>query len=700
MTVRWAILGVIVITAQLVGGSASASAGDDGVGPRIQSVAAGGSHSCALTEAGDVWCWGANSVGQLGSGDLTLAEPYGRPSAGRVVGLRQTAAFLAAGANHTCALTVKGALRCWGFNLYGQVGDGTSGETNFRSSPADVVDLGLNTVAVGAGDYHTCAIDEGHRARCWGLNDVGQLGTGEMTGRVPHSRPSEVTGLQADVVAISAGGAHTCALDQDGTVWCWGSNSHGQLGDGTTTDRSSPSEVRLDTEAVAVSAGGEHTCALTTAGGVKCWGRNDAGQLGDGTTDDRSLPEDVVGHTGGVIGIAAGHSHTCVLTKNGRVQCWGSNGWGRLGNASIELDSFSSVPVDVGGLDAVSAVSAGGEHSCAVVADGSVWCWGKDFAGQLGDGNAGLGKFSAAPVRVRFAALEPSPTPGVSRLRLVTLGDSILAGCCQDRSRGAAALFNRFVSREYGEPVALFNLATDNASSDGLVLDPHIWTWSQRATTQIDEAVILLRESEAEGDDVLAIALQIGGNDFLELRDPGTGTLCYQGPTETCAALFADALAAFRSNLRRTIGDLTRNKQLDTPVIILNYYNPFDTGADTPLIRVAEAAVGAINAIIAEMAAERGAHLVDIHSRFAGKASTLVSGTDPTLEGHGVIADAMADVYVSLRAKAPEVPSALPKTGLSYSDRDAGWVWPVAALAVLLGILAWAILSTAASARR
>ena len=195
----------------------------------------------------------------------------------------------------------------------------------------------------------------------------------------------DVSGLSSGVVSISAGGSHVCALTAGGGVKCWGWNAGGQLGDGTTTNRYVPTDVSgLSSGVAAISARGLHTCALTTQGGVKCWGWNTSGELGDGTTSTRLTPVDVVGLTSGVTSISTGQSHTCALTKANGLKCWGDNLYGELGDTTT---TNRLTPTDVAGLSSgVASFTTGGYHTCAVLIGGSVKCWGYNGYGQIGDG--------------------------------------------------------------------------------------------------------------------------------------------------------------------------------------------------------------------------------------------------------------------------------------------------------------------------
>ncbi|MBY0279526.1 DUF4215 domain-containing protein [Candidatus Binatia bacterium] len=375
-------LGVRAAAALLVLGSGLAPApASAGIATR---VAAADAHTCAVTTAGGVKCWGANGNGQLGDGTTIT-----RPTAVDVTGLTSGVATVAVGLAHTCALTTGGGVKCWGFNLYGLLGDGT---TTDRLEPVDVVGLGSGVVAIAAGQFHTCALTIGGGVKCWGYNDQGAVGNGTLTTTVPT--PVDVTGLGSGVAAIAAGQYHTCAVTTSGGARCWGFNELGGLGDGTTMQRLEPVDVvGLDSGVAAISGGYYHTCALTTAGGVKCWGYNEQGALGDGTTTQRTSPVDVTGLASGIASIAAGGFHSCALTSTGRVECWGNNAEGELGDGST---TQRTTPVNVSDLQSgVTAISAGTAHGCALMADGGVRCWGGNASGQLGNG---LTSYRLAPV--------------------------------------------------------------------------------------------------------------------------------------------------------------------------------------------------------------------------------------------------------------------------------------------------------------
>lgn len=292
---------------------------------------------------------------------------------------------ISAASQHTCALTSAGGVKCWGYNNYGQLGDNS---TTTRISPVYVDGLSSGVTAISASIYNTCALTDAGGVKCWGLGDYGRLGNGSTSN---SSTPVNVTGLTSGVVAISTGSNHSCALTSGGAVKCWGYGVDGQLGDGNSTNSSTPVTVSgLTSGVIAISAGSNHTCAVLSVSGatsVKCWGVNGDGQLGDGSNNNSATPVTVSGLSG-IDTVSAGHAHSCALTTGGAVKCWGLNDWGALGDGSWNA---SNTPVNVSSLSNVTAIAAGGYHTCALTTAGAVKCWGKNGAGQLGDNNPSYG---------------------------------------------------------------------------------------------------------------------------------------------------------------------------------------------------------------------------------------------------------------------------------------------------------------------
>ncbi|MEX2158572.1 MAG: flexitail domain-containing putative surface protein [Dehalococcoidia bacterium] len=374
--------------------------GTSAAGTSVAGVAAGEHHTCAVMTAGGVKCWGYNYFGQLGNGTFTNSS-----TPVNVSGLSSGVAAVAAGDNHSCAITTAGGLKCWGKNSLGQLGSGIVADTIV--TPVDVFGLTSGVAAVTAGNYHTCAITTAGGLKCWGRNSLGELGNGTTTN---SSTPVDVSGLTSGVAAVSAGEHHTCAVTTAGGLKCWGSNLYGALGNGTATDSTTPVNVSGLTSGVAsVAAGEHHTCARMTAGGLKCWGNNSLGQVGNGTTSTSgcqciATPVDVSGLTSGVAAIAAGDFHTCALRTTGGLRCWGHNGFGGLGNGTT---ADSNAPVDVSGLSSgVGAVSGGGYHSCAITTAGVLKCWGYNVSGALGDGTT-----TSSSIPIDVTGLKPAVGP-------------------------------------------------------------------------------------------------------------------------------------------------------------------------------------------------------------------------------------------------------------------------------------------------
>ena len=281
---------------------------------------------------------------------------------------------ISSGAYHTCALLTDGTVRCWGQGTLGQLGNGTEPAD---STPVQVTGI-TNAVALAAGYGHTCVVLADHTIRCWGVNDGRQLGDGTYAQR---SAPVTVPGI-SPATAVTAGQYQTCALLANGTVSCWGFNGFG-LGDGVSTDSATPVVVSGITTATSVtSSAGFHSCATLLDGTVWCWGRNHMGQLGIGSADGNAhlAPVQVSGITNAVA-VSAGTNHTCALLITGAVKCWGFNNLGQLNDGTV---AASAVPVDALLPMAATGLVSGFSNSCATLVDGTFTCWGADGSGQLG----------------------------------------------------------------------------------------------------------------------------------------------------------------------------------------------------------------------------------------------------------------------------------------------------------------------------
>lgn len=457
---------VVLVLAALGTGLLTGSNRAVASGVTVTAIAAGNAHACAVTTSGGVECWGSNLSGSLGDGTQTLrttpvdvCQTYDEP-AQRCTETLSGIVGVAAGAQHTCAITTAGGVKCWGWNRFGQLGTGqevtclSKGiiidpvpasadliEGPCSNTPVEVTGLS-DAVAIVAGSYHNCALTKSGAVKCWGQNYAGHLGDGTMADRrTPvdvcdqyDDVAQECTRVLSGVAAIAAGWNYTCAVASTGAVRCWGSNELDQLGaetDEFCTDpagrvidcSTTPVQMRgFETGMASVALATGSTCAVTTAGGVKCRGGNGLGGLGDGGRCGTvcSSPVDVDGMRSGIVAVAAGAGHTCALTHAGAVKCWGLNHVGQLGRETVELCGFagdlpcSRTPVSVISLGRGANAVAGGQFfTCALTGAGGVKCWGDNCCGQLGNSERDdpPGIIVPHPTPVRVVGLGPK-APG------------------------------------------------------------------------------------------------------------------------------------------------------------------------------------------------------------------------------------------------------------------------------------------------
>ncbi|NLH98183.1 MAG: hypothetical protein GX446_01680 [Chthonomonadales bacterium] len=323
---------------------------------------------------GTSWAWGYNFDGELGDGTND-----NRNAPVQTVNITEVIA-VEGGDYHSIALMADGTVGAWGANFWGQLGDGTDWDSWW---PVLVEGL-TNVVAIAAGDNFNLALKSDGTVWAWGDNFRGQLGDGTTTDRwtaVQVHGPDDV-GFLTDVIAIAAGTWHSMALKSDGTVWAWGHNYRGKLGDGTTTNRTTPVQVLNLTNIRAIACGFGHSLAVGWDGTVWAWGDNTKGQLGDGTTEHRSVPVQVVGITNGKA-VSGGYWTSLALLTDGTVSGWGYNSFGQIGD-NTNTDRLTPAPVF--GLTNVASVVAGDYHSVAARSDGTLWAWGWNIEGQVGDG--------------------------------------------------------------------------------------------------------------------------------------------------------------------------------------------------------------------------------------------------------------------------------------------------------------------------
>ena len=376
----------------------------------------GGGHMCALLDGGTVDCWGSNIYGQLGGTVSTGAAAMVTNLSGAVA--------IATGDAHSCALISNGSVECWGWNSWGQVGNGTTNGNDFNPVPQMVIGLGGNAIAIAAGYDHTCALLDNGTAQCWGSEEGGSLGNGVNLTSPPYGQPTPeaVTGLSG-ATALVAGGSHSCALLVNGSAQCWGSGA--SLGNGSNALSAVPVTVTMNNLA---AQGALHlssnelalySCALVAGGSAQCWGINAFGQLGNGTTTNSASPV-ALSELSGMKTISNSSNAPCAVLTDGSVQCWGHNLYGALGDGTF---TDSVTPVQVSGLTGVKTISSGYEFSCAVRSDGTVWCWGLNDQGQLGNGT-----FTNSGTPTMVSGLSNIKTIGVGYDQVCALGaDSSLA---------------------------------------------------------------------------------------------------------------------------------------------------------------------------------------------------------------------------------------------------------------------------------
>ena len=295
-----------------------------GLSSGVVAIANGSYHSCVVLDSGGVKCWGYNTYGQLGDGTTT-----NRLTPVSVSGLNSGVKAISAGERHTCALLNSGEVKCWGGNNFGQIGDNS---TTTQLSATTVNGLSSGVASISLGTFTTCAVLTNGGAKCWGYNVSGQLGNGSTTS---SSVPVNVSGLSSGVRLIAPGTSHTCAILDSGGVKCWGDGTNGALGSGGSGSSNTPVSVSgLSSGVVEIASGSSHSCAILNSGAVKCWGENGSGNLGDGTTTNRSTPISVTGLNSDASSIATGINYSCAIYKDIEVKCWGDNTRGKLGDGT------------------------------------------------------------------------------------------------------------------------------------------------------------------------------------------------------------------------------------------------------------------------------------------------------------------------------------------------------------------------------
>ena len=370
-----------------------------------KAITAGRAHTLSLKSDGTLWSWGDNISGQLGDGTTIIKTTP------KQIGTATNWSAISAGGDHTLALKSDGTLWAWGFNY----------ATFFTPTQ---IGTATNWSAISAGGGFAIGLKSDGTLWAWGDNSSGQLGDGTTTNK---TTPTQI-GTATNWSAISAGGFHTTALKSDGTLWAWGDNSLGQLGVGTITNKTTPTQIGTDINWNAIAAGGNsnggagsRTIALKSDGTLWAWGSNGYGQLGDGTTTTKTTPTQI-GTATNWSAIAAGGDHTLALKSDGTLWAWGSNWWGQLGDGTT---TNKTTPTQIGTATNWTAISAGSNHTIALKSDGTLWAWGLNSgfnsSGQLGDGTT---TDKITPVQINSSSATVASTPsGVT----ATAGNAQLA---------------------------------------------------------------------------------------------------------------------------------------------------------------------------------------------------------------------------------------------------------------------------------
>ena len=496
-------------------------------------VSSGGSHSCGVSSDNKAYCWGTDSNGQMGNGDITGYQPT--PGAVDTSGVLsgKTVIKVVTGNNHACALSSEGLAYCWGRGVEGQLGS-----VGFISSSAVpvAVDMGGSLagktfIDITSGVHHTCAISSDYKAYCWGYDFDGELGNSSgIVGNVDYPYAVDTSGALAGktILSIAAGAYHTCAIASDNQAYCWGSDSNGQIGNGATTgDQGSPvavvtSGVLSGKTITSLSSGGNHTCSIASDNLAYCWGVDVNGELGNGaTTGDQVNPVavDTSGVLSGktVMSISAAYAHTCVVSSDYQTYCWGIDSVGQLGNDTSLTSQASPAVVNIGGTlfgKTILSISAGTTHTCVIASDNLPYCWGNDGSGQLGNG-ATTGD-QVSPVAVDTSgALSGKTILSISAgdYHTCAIASDNLAYCWGDD--GIGQLGNGATTGDQASPVAvdtsgvlsgktIFSVSLGAAHTCAIASDNLAYCWG-------DDSIGTLGNGATTGDQASPVAVDTSG---------------------------------------------------------------------------------------------------------------------------------------------------------------------------------------------
>ena len=468
-----------------------------------QAVAAGGSHSLALKTDGTLWAWGNSTYGQYGDGSSGSSTNRSTPAQ---VGTDTNWQAVAAGSFHSIALKTDGTLWAWGLNGNGQLGDDSQTQ---RITP---VQIGTATdwLAIVAGGHHTLALKSNGTLWAWGEHTDGQLGDGSNTDRWT---PTQI-GSATNWTSISAGTDHSLALQSDGTLWSWGLNTGGQLGDGSSTSRNSPMQLGSDSDWRTVAAGEKHSIALKTGGSLWAWGLNASGQLGDGSFLPSSSPLQI-GTATDWQAISAASVHTSALRSDGSVWAWGSDYYAQLASRSQPVSLDAAL-----GNQTVIAVAAGFLHSAVVKSDGSLWSWGDNRAGQLGDGST---TSRTSPVQVGTATNWLSVAAGSYYTLAIKSNGTLWAwGDNSSGALGDGSKINRSSPVQIGSATTWRSVSVGLGHTVALRTNGTLWAWGENFHGQLGDGTQTERLAPVQLSGTNWTAVSAGQWHTLALKSDGT----------------------------------------------------------------------------------------------------------------------------------------------------------------------------------